>query len=551
MKSYHFAPRLAAVWPIAALALACAGPGPQVIATYRGGELALADLDQHVRALPEARRTVPEGVGRDAWLEELIRGLALQRSLAASDGVAEQLASDAVAARRRWAIAGLLAAAVMQELATAAAPGEDAVAERLAAIGEPEPQQRYNFRHVFLRLDRVADPADKRAIRDLAADVARRARAGEDFAELARRHSQSVTARDGGLVENQRPELLEAGAHRAIVALAEGEVSGVVETRTGLHVFRLERLLTLPPPGLEQRRTQARRILAREALAQQRAALLDDLRQRVEVAAGDLPWRVGSVRVTGEDLAAMASGSGAEPPRDTVVEQLLLAEEGRRRGLLTPELEAQVDHRLRQEAIQATFLERREEYLAALPEARLRPIYDAFPSGFATPESAHLDLIFVPDGRDAFATQRRLEDHVGKLRAGASFADLARRISTGPAADAGGDLGVLPAGEWARLGPQIYNTVLTLEPGAISDPIHLTGRILTPEARTLRGGFAILRVRRKTPPRERTFEEAIGAVRAAYARQHVREVDEGLRAQLLAEADFEIVRLPGPDELLQ
>jgi parvulin-like peptidyl-prolyl isomerase len=530
-------------------ALACSGPPPEVIATFRGGELTLSDLDLYVRALPEARRLAPPD-GRDAWLEDLVHSLALERVLGASDGVRERLASPETAARRRWAIATLLAGAVTRRLAEDAAPSEGAVAERLAAAPEPRSEPLYNFRHVFLRLDRAASAAEEAAVRDLARDVARRARAGEDFAELARRHSQSVTAAAGGLVENQRPALLEESARRAIAALAEGEVSPVVETRTGLHVFRLERVLSPQGASLEQRRQRLRAGLMREAMSAARASLLAEIRQSVEVSTDAIPWRVGSFEVSAADLERIfAASPDREPRRELIVEQLLLAEAGRRRGLWTPELEAEVDRQLRREAIQAAYRERRAEHVAALPAERLRPVWEARPSAFAAPETARLDLIFVPQGRDVFATQRRLEDHVAELRAGASFAELARRISTGPAAAEGGDLGELPPSEWARLGPKVYRTVAAMEPGTIEGPVHLTGRILTAEPRTLRRGFAILRVRSKTPPRQRTLEEAIDDVRAAFARQNAAEIDGELRAKILDQAGFELVRLPAPEEL--
>ncbi|MEM7586342.1 MAG: peptidylprolyl isomerase [Acidobacteriota bacterium] len=324
-----------------------------------------------------------------------------------------------------------------------------------------------------------------------------------------------------------------------------------VESRTGLHIFKLERRLTPQPPGREQLERQARALLTRERMATARAELLAELRQRIEVAIQEFPWRVGRFKVTAADLESMPAPTAAGGELEQlVVEQLLLAEEGIARGLRTPELEARIDQQLRQETVQTAYHERRAAYVASLPEERLRSLYDARPAAFSTPEAAHLDLIFVPQGSDPFATQRRLEDHVTELQQGASFAELAREISTGPAAERGGDLGALSPSEWVQLGPEIYKAVNFLQPGEISQPIHHTARILTSDPRTLRGGFTILRVRSKQPPRDRTFEEALGDLRAAYARQHAAEIDREVQAQMLDEADFEILRLPTAEELL-
>lgn len=527
--------------------LACSGDGPEVLATYSGGSLTVADLDRFVRGLPEAERWVPAGADRETWLEQQLRRLAGQRLVETADEVETRLSGAAAEARRRWALAAALAAAVTSELGPATAD-EKAVEARLAQMDEPHPEPLWSFRHAFFRLDRAATESQRRAVRERAQAVAEQARRGEDFADLVRRHSQSDDAAGGGLVDNQRPSLLEETARRVLAGLAEGEISPVVETRTGLHLFQLERRLELAPPDAAQQRARARRQVAAEAFSAARRELLAGLRGRFEVVAEDLPWRIGGFEVTASDLELLEAMPGGG--RQQVIDLLLLAAEGRRRGFLTADVEAGVDLRLRREAAAAVLHRRQAELVAGLAPDRLRPFYDAQPSAFATPELAHLDLIFVPRGRDAFATRRGLEDHVAALRGGAPFADLARRISTGPAAADGGDLGRLPPSEWVRLGPEIYNAVTLMGRGEISDPIYCTDRILSADPRLLRAGFAVVRVREKVPPRKRSFEEAIDGVRAAYAKRHLQELAAELRAKILEEADFEIVRLPTADELL-
>ncbi len=510
----------------------------------------VAGLDAFIRRLPERQRVAPDQMSREAWLEEQLGRVAFQRILAGSEIARQRLADPGAEAWRRWQIALRLAALVTEELARGAGPGEHALAERfedLPAAVDTVP--RSSFRHIFFRLDRAAGEAEREAIRERARGVARRARAGEDFAELARQFSQSSDAAIGGLVVNQRPGDLEETARVAIVALDEGEVSALVETRTGLHVFRLERRIHPKPASREQRQQRVSGLVVRQTIASARAALLAEIRERVELQVDAFPWRVGSFEMSEAELGQILPATAGEGQRKWVVEQLLLAEDGRRRGLLTPGLEAEVASLFRQQAIQAAYQERRAVFLAALPAERLRAVYDAQPSGFSAKELAHLDLIFVRQGRDVFATQRRLEDHTADLRAGASFAELARRISEGPAAAEGGDLGLLPPSEWARLNPAIYSTVVAMKAGEISDPVYLTDRVMTRDSRTLVGGFAVLWVREKRPPRERGFEEAIDDVRAAYARQNAAALDQELRESVLAEADFRLVRLPDSAEL--
>ncbi len=529
---------------------ACGGPGPDVLASYRGGQIKASDLDAFVRALPERQRVAPEQMSREAWLEEQLRRVAFQRILADSEVVREGLAGPGAELRRRWQTVQRLTAAVTGELARAAAPGEGAVAERLEALpAAADTAPRSSFRHIFFRLDRAAGDAERESIREQARTVARRARDGEDFADLARRYSQSRDAASGGMVANQRPGDLGEIVRRTIEALDEGEVSELVETRTGLHVFRLERRVLPKSASREQRVQRARSLAAREAIASARVALLAEIRERVEPRTDAFPWRVGAFELSEAELGQILPASAGDWQRGWVVDQLLLAEEGRRRGLLTPALEVELAAWSRHQAVQAAYGKLRAERLAALPAERFRTLYDAQPSGFAAKELAHLDLIFARQGRDVFATQRRLEDYVMDLRAGEDFAELARQISEGPGAAEGGDLGLLPPSEWARLNPAIYSTVVAMKEGEISEPVYLTDRVMTADPRTLLGGFAVLRVREKRPPRERSFEEAVDDVRAAYLRQHAAVLDQELRESVLAEAGFRVVRLPDPAEL--
>jgi parvulin-like peptidyl-prolyl isomerase len=87
---------------------------------------------------------------------------------------------------------------------------------------------------VRLRLIRVATGPD-------AEDVARRARAGEDFAALARALSSDPSATRGGDLGFLAPADLAEPLATAVARLAPGEVSGVIETGDGFVVLKRER----------------------------------------------------------------------------------------------------------------------------------------------------------------------------------------------------------------------------------------------------------------------------------------------------------------------
>ena len=430
--------------------------------------------------------------------------------------MAELASSPEVITARERLSEGLLASALQRQIAEGAVPSAEEVAARAAELaGRQSNEPVLNFQHIFFRLDRGLD---RNQVLARAEAVVAEAQADGDFSALVREHSDSADAAAGGLVSSVRPSDLDPASAAALAALDEGEVSPVLETRTGLHVLRLIRRLAPEPPSPAQLEASARNLLQQERLA----------------------------AAQGELLAGLEAGAGeAGDP------QQLLVEEAVTRGLETPELTARVEQMIRLQLLESLFNRRRQEHDAGLGEDVLRPFYDAQPSLFATPEKTRVELIFVAQGGDSFATQKRLEKEVAALRAGASFADTARRISEHPSAEDGGDLGLHPASEWSRYGPPVAAALPGLEVGEISDPIYCTGRVLSRDAKLLRGGFAVLRLAEREPTRERGFEEALDDVRRAYAGQHRAQLDEELQARILADAGFEILRLPEPGEFLR
>jgi peptidyl-prolyl cis-trans isomerase D len=93
-----------------------------------------------------------------------------------------------------------------------------------------------------VRVSRVWLPftaADKGAVLAEAEDVRKRAEAGEDFAELARKRSKDDKAKDGGDWGVSDWAALSARETEEIRKLEAGRVSGVVETEGGAAVFKV------------------------------------------------------------------------------------------------------------------------------------------------------------------------------------------------------------------------------------------------------------------------------------------------------------------------
>lgn len=526
---------------------------PQTLATFDGGAVTVQGLAAHLSGLPEnARQVPPDGEAAKIWLEQRIRRLALEEVLANSREMASLSESPEIAAQALWLRTAALERALSRQLAGAARPTAEQVSALVAELAVSSSKEPVlNFRHLYLRLDLASSPRQRQAKRQLAERLLAQLHGGADFAELAREHSDSAGAATGGLVTHARPSDLEETSRAAITALEEEQLSPVVETRTGLHIFRLVRRLQPQPTSQAQLSAAAERTLSRQAFGTARANLLEGLRQgqATELDAAVSPWRIGHFTLDGTLIAQLLPADDRAGAQDRLVERLLLASEAIDRGLEDEPMREATEKQRRALLLERLLQRRRRALIEALGPETLRPFYDAQPSLFNLPARARVELIFVPQGRDSFATQQQVEGYVAQLRGGASFAELARRHSRGPGAEQGGDLGLLAPVQWGQLGPAVGAVVPQLEIGTVSDPIYCTDRIMTQQPGLLRGGFAVLRVGERQPEEPRSFEQAIDDVRLAFARDRQRELDRQLEESLLEEADFRMVRWPELAEL--
>jgi peptidyl-prolyl cis-trans isomerase C len=107
--------------------------------------------------------------------------------------------------------------------------------QNLEHMRQPE---RVKLRHLLIQVQAGATEDDRQKARQRAEELAKRAKNGEDFAALAREHSDDGTREQGGeLPWIQRGQTLPP-FEQAAFALQPGQVSDVVETPLGFHVIQ-------------------------------------------------------------------------------------------------------------------------------------------------------------------------------------------------------------------------------------------------------------------------------------------------------------------------
>lgn len=147
-----------------------------------------------------------------------------------------------------------------------------------------------NLAQILIIVPEGASPAQVTSLQAKAQQVHQRARAGEDFATLARETSDSPDRANGGLLGLRTADRYPQLFVDAIASLSVDGLSGLVRSGAGFHILKVieKRSVGLPPTTVTQNR--ARHILLRpgpqltEAAA---VAKLSDFRKRILAGQGD------------------------------------------------------------------------------------------------------------------------------------------------------------------------------------------------------------------------------------------------------------------------
>jgi parvulin-like peptidyl-prolyl isomerase len=225
--------------------------------------------------------------------------------------------------------------------------------------------------------------------------------------------------------------------------------------------------------------------------------------------------------------AIEARGDEVTPAvRDALLERFLeekvLVLEARERGLLAPggsdEEETLAVRRLLASTVPA----------ARLSDDEVAAYYQQHLESYRLGESVSLRQILVPTANEARDVRRRLQKDPR------SFEALARTVSRGPEAAAGGLMGVFVRDQ---LPAEIEAAAFSLTPGVISDVVPSPF------------GYHIFRVEAREGARQRSFDECRGEIRALLLREGseraVRQFVQGLMAR--AKVNHEAAKAPRRD----
>jgi peptidyl-prolyl cis-trans isomerase SurA len=287
------------------------------------GDRAILLSEMLERARPFQLRvyaTVPEGASRNAALSQMYRQLverlvdeelqgreaaksnitvaadeieaALERLAKQNDVTVEQLFEEAqknglgIAEYRQEIRRQLLDAKMINlRIQGRMRIGEDDMRNAYKRAAQEE-RRRLEFRAAWIRFQIPAGSGTAGAARqrELATQVAARARAGEDFAELAATHSSDPATREtGGLLAPMRPGELPPDIDAAVLAMEPGDVSAPLRLGDAWMVLKLVERAPSQLPEYDKAKAQLQtRVYAEKMDAAQRQ-WLDGLRKRTHV----------------------------------------------------------------------------------------------------------------------------------------------------------------------------------------------------------------------------------------------------------------------------
>jgi len=134
-------------------------------------------------------------------------------------------------------------------------------------------------RHILTKVDSEADDATVETARQKLLEVLKKARAGDDFAELAKTYSEGPSKDQGGFLGAFKKEEMVAPFSDKAFSMAVGEVSDPVRTRFGWHLIKVEKINPASSQTLAEATDQIKNQLSREkamALAYDAAEALYD-----------------------------------------------------------------------------------------------------------------------------------------------------------------------------------------------------------------------------------------------------------------------------------
>jgi peptidyl-prolyl cis-trans isomerase D len=170
-------------------------------------------------------------------------------------------------------------------------------------------EERRRARHILIPV--TGD--DDAGARKQAENVLAEARAGKDFAELAKQHSKDSTAADGGELGFIQKKDFPGPFGDALFGMNVGDIAGPVKSQFGYHLIKLEEIQAGEAKSFESVRVELDAQYREEQAGALFGSRQDDMEQVLEKGESDLDKVASQLGLTRGSIAEFPRGGGAEP----------------------------------------------------------------------------------------------------------------------------------------------------------------------------------------------------------------------------------------------
>ncbi len=221
-----------------------------------------ADVDQRLNTI---RQQFPT--------EEAFKQTLQQQNLSV-----DQIKSDA---RQDIAVAKVIESAIKDKVTAAPADIEAFYKSNPQSFQAPE---RVKASHILIGVPRGADAATKAKAKEKAESVLKEVKAGKDFAELAKQHSEDPgSGKNGGDLGYFQPGQMVGPFNDVAFSLKPGTTSELVETEFGFHIIKVEDKQAGRTVPLDEARPRIQQYLEDQNRQKETEAFVNALRAKGKV----------------------------------------------------------------------------------------------------------------------------------------------------------------------------------------------------------------------------------------------------------------------------
>lgn len=546
---------------LAVLILACGGgtESGDIVARSDIGSISRADLETFILTLDEDRRRPSDGQTLQEWRTEVAKDLMVAQAMRQR---AETLDDDQNVTERIMETRNSVLAAIAEQRLI-----DDQVVLTENDLrkyydqhpGEFSHAEQIRLRHIFRRVDRDAGNEQWLHSQREMEDLLKSLREGAHFGDLARRLSDSETAHLEGLIGRLDRGALPPPVEEIVWNLETGEISDVVKTPVGFHIFRLEDHLSPFHMEYDEARTRIHRKLEKPTRDRIKTEALtrlisesgatfepDRLLNLEESLPGDVLFSLNDTVVTIEDYGNFLRTapflrqhelSAEEWLLDLVWPRLLLWHADHTDLESDPSAASEIEAAVNRVKIRIGVEDHIKQSIESISdEGTLEEFFRNNENRFKTPKMYRIRLIVADFGQPEthYRVFEQLDRLAKEIRNGTrDMAEAARSISDDPTASNGGLTGWVfldSIGAWA--GPRVQKRLASMKIGEISEPLLVENY---DQARLTfsRQGYLLVKLEALKMPEVPSFETVKDDVIQKYIDKHRTEMEAQIRADVL------------------